>query len=323
LKRIPWLAGLVLAAVPLALVCAVSVGSVAIAPGDLLQALGGAGDEIDRRIVWELRLPRALAAFACGGLLAFAGALLQVLLRNPLADPYLLGVSGGAATGALAAMLVGASALIVHAGSLAGAALALCAVFALSLSSGGWNPYRLLLAGVGISSGCGALIALMLTLAPAGQVQGMLFWLLGDLSGAPEPWLACGVLLLAAGMAQRQAAELNLLALGEEKAASLGVAVPRVRGIALACACIATVAAVLLGGSIGFVGLVIPHLLRLSGLHDHRALLPLSACLGGSFLAASDALARSVAAPAELPVGAVTALVGVPVLLALVWRSRA
>jgi iron complex transport system permease protein len=314
---------LTLAAVPVALIAAVSVGSVAIAPSDLLQALGGAGDEVDRTIVRDLRLPRAFAAFACGALLAFAGALLQVLLRNPLADPYLLGVSGGASAAALACMLLGAGSVALHLASFAGAALAASAVFALSLAPGGWNPYRLLLAGVALSSGFGALIALMLTLAPAGQVHGMLFWLLGDLSAAADPAIAWGVLAAVVVIAQTQAAGLNVLALGEDKAASLGLHVAAVRGIALACACGAAMGAVLLGGSIGFVGLVIPHLLRLSGIHDHRALLPLSACLGGSFVALSDALARSIAAPAELPVGAVTALVGVPVLIALIVRSRA
>ncbi len=319
MRRAAWLT---LASAPVALLAAVALGSVAISPGELAQALAGAGDEVNRSIVWSLRLPRALSAFACGALLAFAGCLLQVLLRNPLADPYLLGISGGAATGALAAMLLGASSAAMHLWAFAGAAFAIAALFAFSAGPAGWNPYRLLLAGIALSSGCGAVIALLLTLAPAGQVQGMLFWLLGDLSAAEDPWLALGVLIVVASIAQTQAAGLNLLALGEDKAAALGAPVERMRWTALACACLATVAAVLLGGAIGFVGLVVPHLLRLGGVHDHRELLPLSACLGGSFVALSDALARSVAAPAELPAGAVTALVGVPVLLGLLARAR-
>jgi iron complex transport system permease protein len=311
-----------LAAVPVALLAALSVGSVAIAPADLLQALGGGGDEIDRTIVRELRLPRALAAFATGALLALAGTLLQVLLRNPLADPYLLGVSGGASAAALAGMLLGVSGVALQLGSFAGAAFAVAIMFALSLGPGGWNPYRLVLAGVALSSGFGALVALMLSLASAHQLPGMLFWLLGDLSGAGDPSAAWVVLVATAAVSQALAAPLNVLSLGDDKAASLGVNLAAVRTLALACACAATMSAVQLGGAIGFVGLVIPHLLRLGGVHDHRWLVPLSVCLGGSFVAVSDALARSVAAPAELPAGAITALVGVPLLLVLVVRAR-
>jgi iron complex transport system permease protein len=311
-----------LAAAPLVLLAAVFFGSVDIAAGDVVKALLGTGDEINRQILWSLRMPRALSAFACGSLLALAGSLLQVLLRNPLADPYLLGISGGAASGALAAMLLGASAGALHASSFAGAACAAVAVFTFSLGPSGWNPYRLLLAGVALSAGFGAIVSLLLTLAPAAQVQGMLFWLFGDLSAAGDPLSAWGLLAVAAIAAQTQAPALNVLALGEDKARALGVAVTRTQWTAFGCATLATVAAVLLGGSIGFVGLVVPHLLRLVGVHDYRQLLPLSACLGGSFLAAADTVARTVAAPVELPVGAMTALIGVPVLLALLTRTR-
>jgi iron complex transport system permease protein len=316
-------AAFVVAAVPLALLAAVMVGSVPIAPQKLALALAGGGDPIDRQILWDLRLPRALAAFACGGLLALSGALLQVLLRNPLADPFLLGISGGSATGTLLAMLAGASTGVLRIASFTGAAVPILAVFVAARARGEWNPYRLLLVGVALSSGFGALIALILSVAPAGELPGMLFWLLGDLSAAGEPWLAGAVLIAALAAVQAQSRPLDVLALGEAQAYTLGVNVARVRGIALAAACLAAAGAVLLGGSIGFVGLVIPHLLRLSGVHEHRSLLPLSVCLGGSFLATADALARSAAAPAELPVGAVTALIGVPVLLALIARSRA
>lgn len=308
--------------VPLALLAAISIGSVALAPDELWHAVLGDGDAVSRQIVWGLRLPRALAAFACGGLLALAGALLQVLLRNPLADPYLLGISGGAAIGALSAMLLGASGVVLHGASAIGAIAAALAIFLFAFSATGWNPYRVLLAGVALSSGCGAVISLLLTLAPAAQVHGMLFWLFGDLSSATHPLPAWLVLVGAAGIAMTQAMSLNVMALGEDQARALGVAVTRVQWLVFVCATLATAAAVLLGGAIGFVGLVTPHLLRLAGVHDHRALLPLSACLGGAFVAAADAVARAAAAPLELPVGAVTALIGVPALVVLLLRTR-
>src|SRR5499427_3361504 len=292
--------------VPASLALGIAFGSVHLAPAQLGDALLGRGDEIARQIVWGVRAPRALAGFACGGLLALAGCLLQVLLRNPLADPAILGVSGGAAAGALGAMLAGAAG----------------AVFAFSLGRSGWNPFRVLLTGVALASGFGALVGLILALAPSSQVQGMLFWLLGDLSPAGDPTAALVALAACATLAFSQSAALDALVLGEDKARSLGVAVTRLQAIAFGCATVATVAAVLLGGAIGFVGLVVPHLLRLSGVHRHALLLPLAACLGGSLLALADTLARTVAAPAELPVGVLTAMIGVPVLLLLLARLR-
>lgn len=312
----------VLALIPASLVLAIAFGSVDLGPARLGDALLGRGDEIAREIVWGVRAPRALAAFACGGLLALAGALLQVLLRNPLADPAILGVSGGAAAGALAAMLAGAAAAGVNLSALFGASLAAAAVFSFSLGRSGWNPYRVLLTGVALASGFGALVGLMLALAPSSQVQGMLFWLLGDLSPAGDPTAALAALAACAALAFSQSAALDVLILGEDKARALGVSVTRLQAIAFGCATVATVAAVLLGGAIGFVGLVVPHLLRLSGVHRHRALLPLAACLGGSLLALADTLARTVASPAELPVGVLTAMIGVPVLLVLLARLR-
>jgi len=313
---------LVVALVPASLALAMAFGSVDLSAAQLGDALLGRGDEVAREIVWGVRAPRALAGFACGGLLALAGALLQALLRNPLADPYILGVSGGASVGALGALLLGASLAGLHFAALAGAAVAAGAVFAFSLGRAGWNPYRVLLTGVALSSGFGATVGLMLSLAPSSQVQGMLFWLLGDLSPAGDPTPALVALAACATLAFSQSAALDVLILGEDKARSLGVPVTRLQSIAFACATLATVAAVLLGGSIGFVGLVVPHLLRLCGIHRHAALLPLAVCLGGSLLALADTLARTALAPTELPVGVVTALIGVPVLLFLLARSR-
>lgn len=313
---------LVVVLVPASLALAVAQGSVHIGAAELAQALVGKGDEVFREIVWDVRIPRALAAFACGALLALSGALLQVLLRNPLADPYILGVSSGASAGALLAMVMGLAAAALHLFALAGAALAAGSVFAFSRSRTGWNPYRVLLTGVALSAGFGAMVGLLLSVAPAAQVQGMLFWLLGDLSPAGDPTLAWVALVVAAALAASQSSALDVVLLGRDKAASLGVDVTRLQSITFACATVATVAAVLLGGAIGFVGLVVPHLLRLGGVRAHRALVPLSVCAGGSLLALADTVARTATAPSELPVGVITALIGVPALLFLLARLR-
>lgn len=319
MKALP---ALVVVLVPASLALAIAQGSVHIGAAELAQALAGKGDEVFREIVWDVRIPRALAAFACGALLALSGALLQVLLRNPLADPYILGVSSGASAGALLAMVMGLAAAALHLFALAGAALAAGSVFAFSRSRTGWNPYRVLLTGVALSAGFGAMVGLLLSVAPAAQVQGMLFWLLGDLSPAGDPTLAWVVLGVATAAAASQSSALDVVLLGRDKAASLGVDVTRLQSIAFACAAVATVAAVLLGGAIGFVGLVVPHLLRLGGVRAHRALVPLSVCAGGSLLALADTVARTATAPSELPVGVITALIGVPALLFLLARLR-
>lgn len=314
-------AALVLAAL-VALAAALYFGSVGMTSGEWLRALAGGGDESNREIVWSLRMPRAAAAFACGALLALAGTLLQVLLRNPLADPSILGVSGGAAVGALAGILLALPAWAVHGLAFAGACAAAGTLLALAVRLTGWNIHRVLLTGVALGAGCGAMVSLMLAAAPAAQLHGMLFWLLGDLSGAEEPlpaWLALAAVL---ACAQRFAYQLDALTLGPLKARSLGVSVGRAQTAAFLAAAVATVAAVIVAGSIGFVGLVVPHALRLAGFSSHRSLVPLAAIAGGTLLTAADTLARAAAAPLEFPVGAVTALIGVPVLLALLARSR-
>jgi len=315
------LAALVIAAL-LALAAALYYGSVNLPADEWLRAIAGGGSETSREILWSLRAPRAAAAFSCGALLALAGTLLQVLLRNPLADPSILGVSGGAAVGALAGILLGLPSWGVHGLALAGACASAGALLALALRLTGWNIHRVLLTGVGLGAGCGAIVSLMLAIAPAAQVHGMLFWLLGDLSAAEQPLAAWLALAAALAAAQLIAHRLDALTLGALKARSLGVAVGATQTTAFVAAAVATVAAVMLGGSIGFVGLVVPHALRLAGFSGHRTLVPLSALTGGTLVTAADTLARAAAAPLEFPVGAVTALVGVPVLLALVARSR-
>jgi len=274
--------------------------------------------------VWGLRAPRALSAFAAGGLLALAGTLLQVLLRNPLADPYVLGISGGAAVGALAAMLAGVSGALVSGAALAGAMVVSAVLVALALRSAAWETHRMLLAGVAIASAAAAIVSIILTVAPAAQLHGMLFWLMGDVgTSTPEAaWAALALVATGAALATLRGDALDALALGREKAAILGIDVRRTEWTAFGIAAIATATAVLLAGSIGFVGIVVPHLLRLAGIHRHWSLLPLATLAGGMLVTVADLVARTIAAPVELPVGAITALVGVPVLLVLVTRVR-
>jgi len=301
---------------------ALGVGSIALDPMTVLRALAGGGDATARTLVQELRLPRALAAFENGGSLAMAGALLQVLLRNPLADPYVLGVSGGAAVGALAAMLLGAVAWLIPAGAFACAFVSTVLVFALARGSGAWSPTRLLLTGVIVAAGWGAVVALLLSLAPEAQLRGMLFWLIGDLSAPPAAWTPLIVLGLAMAIALPFARDLNALSRGDAVAAALGVAIARLPWLIFALAALLTAVAVTTAGAIGFVGLIVPHAVRLVIGNDQRGLLPASALAGGAMLLIADTLARQLAAPAQLPVGVVTALIGVPVFLILLRRER-
>jgi iron complex transport system permease protein len=323
-RRIATLAALAAAAL-LALALALAVGSVRVDGSAILRALGGDASGSAATIVRELRLPRALAAFAVGGLLSLAGALMQVLLRNPLADPYVLGISGGAAVGALGAMLAGAAGLVTPA-ALGGALASTLLVFGLARSGidrAPWTATRLLLTGVVVAAGWGALIALLLTLAPDAQVKGMLFWLIGDLGGATLATPALIVLAVTLAGSLAFARDLNVLSRGEEVAAALGVAVAGTTLLLAALAALATAAAVTTAGSVGFVGLVVPHALRLVIGNDQRLLLPASVLAGGTLLVLADTLARTIAAPVQLPVGVITALVGVPVFLALLARGRA
>ena len=308
----------------LALAIALASGSVSVGARDVAAALGGETQREGAAIVRELRLPRALAAFGVGGLLALAGALMQVLLRNPLADPYVLGISGGAAVGALGAMAAGMS-LLAGPAAFAGALASTLLVFALARAHGernAWAPTRLLLTGVVVASGWGAVIALLLTLAPAAQVKGMVYWLLGDLAGASSPLASLAVLAVVLACALAMARDLNALAQGALDAAAIGVNVARVTLALYALAALATGAAVTTAGNIGFVGLVVPHAVRVGLGNDQRLLLPACALAGGTLLVIADTAARTVVAPLELPVGVLTALIGVPAFLWLLHRSR-
>lgn len=302
------------------MVVALAVGSLTLPVGEVVAAISGA-DNVARSIVFDLRLPRALAAFACGGLLALAGALMQVLLRNPLADPYVLGISGGAGVGALTAMLLGLAGLGVPGFAFVGALATMLLVFGLAHGDGSWTQTRLLLTGVVVAAGCGAVVALILTLAPEQKIQGMLFWLMGDLSQAVNPLPALAVLVATLLVALPFARELNLLARGADQALALGVAVPMLRRLVYVTASLATAVAVTTAGSIGFVGLIVPHLVRLAVGNDQRLLLPATVLAGGCLLVLADTAARTIVAPIQLPVGVLTALIGVPVFLYLLNRK--
>lgn len=302
---------------------AISVGSADIGIGDALRALAGSASGPVQGLVNELRLPRALTAFAVGGLLAIAGVLMQVLLRNPLAEPYILGTSGGAAVAALVAISLGAGALVVDAAAFGGALAATLLVFAIAQGTGSWTPTRLLLTGVVLAAGFGAATTLLLAMSPDKNLRGMLFWLMGDLSFALDPercLLLLGVLTIAGTMVARH---LNVLARGELQAAIVGLPVRGFRYLIFAAASAATALSVTTVGVIGFIGLVVPHLVRLVAGSDHRVVLPASALAGGALLVVADTLARTVMAPRQLPVGALTAAIGVPLFLILMSRIRA
>lgn len=304
----------------LALLLALVAGGLPVGTADVLGALTGA-DGMNATVIRELRLPRALAAFACGGLLATAGALMQVLLRNPLADPYILGISGGAAVGALGAITLGAAAFWVDASAFVGALTAMLVVFGLAHGDGSWTQTRLLLTGVIVAAGCGAAVSLMLALAPDTRVMSMLFWMMGDASAAARPWPALMVLALALVVVLPFARDLNVLARGELSARALGVQVGHLRIALYVLASLLTATAVTLVGSVGFVGLIVPHLVRLALGNDQRVLIPAAALAGGTLLTLADTAARTVMAPQQLPVGVLTALIGVPVFLFLLSRS--
>jgi len=300
---------------------ALAVGSIAVPLADVTAAL--IGEPIDNAaIVRELRLPRALSGFACGGLLALAGALMQVLLRNPLADPYVLGISGGAGVGAMFAILLGLSIAGLNTFAFLGALGAMLIVFGLAHGDGAWTQTRLLLTGVIVAAGCGAMVALVLSIAPEHKLHGMLFWLMGDLSQSTSPWIPVGTLIVALLASLPFARELNLLARGHDTAQALGVDVKRLRYNVYAIASLVTAVAVTSAGSIGFVGLVVPHLVRLAIGNDQRLLLPASVLAGGALLTFADTLARTLIAPQQLPVGVLTALIGVPAFLFLLTRQR-
>ncbi|HTU67701.1 MAG TPA: iron ABC transporter permease [Steroidobacteraceae bacterium] len=299
-------------------VASLVAGSTHIGVRPAVAALFGDLAEPARTVVLELRVPRLLSAFAIGALLALAGVLLQALFRNPLADSYVLGVSGGSSVGALLALLAGASLWLVQSAAAAGAMATTLLVLALARGGG---TVRVLLTGVVVAAACGAGVTLVLVLADDGQLRGMMFWLAGDLGWAARPWSMAGGALLATLAMSLIARPLDVIATGETTAQSLGLDLSRWRVVIVILAGALTAGAVIQGGTIGFVGLVIPHLVRLAfATASHRVVVPAAALAGGTLLAAADLVARTAAAPRQLPVGAVMALLGVPVFLFLLRR---
>jgi len=298
-----------------------ATGSVALTWQEWLAAIAQPGSR-HGELIWQLRIPRAVAAWLVGSLLAMSGCLMQVLLRNPLADPYVLGVSGGAAFATLLGMVFGVALAALPWLAILGALFSILIVFGLARGTGPWSGTRLLLTGVVTASGWAALISLVLSLSPDASLRGMLFWLMGDLSYATMPAWSLAVLggsfMLCMGLAR----SLNVLAMGETTARLLGEPTRQMLWLVYLLASVLTATAVSIAGSIGFVGLIVPHLMRLLVGSDHRILIPAATLFGGLFLVLSDTLARTVLSPQQLPVGVITALLGVPLFLLLLNRAR-
>ncbi len=320
---------LLLAIAIVALVISVRVGAVPFTVPEIMDAIRGRGDPTANAIIQQLRLPRAVVAALVGAALAASGATFQALLRNPLAEPYILGVSGGAAVGAVLSIVVGWAAIaawVLPAAAFVGALAAILLVLRLAASVGHALDTRvLLLAGVVIGAFFNAVILLVLTLTDAESFRSAVFWIMGSFSGSTWTGAAVIAAYFVPGLAILLALgrSLDLMAIGEDTAMFLGTRVERVKFIAYATASLLTAAAVAVAGVIGFVGLIVPHVIRLVWGGDFRFLIPASALLGAAFVTSADAIARVAAAPTELPVGVVTAFIGVPFFLWLLRRRAA
>ncbi|MEC4672377.1 MAG: iron ABC transporter permease [Nitrospirota bacterium] len=332
------ISGIILLSLLIVLVC-LTFGAQPIGMGVVMQTLiagvrdGQAGIEsagVPGVIVWQVRLPRILLAFLVGGSLAGVGVALQALLRNPLAEPFVLGISSGAAFGATLAMLLGVGNTFLGVSTLplwafAGGLLAIMVVYRISVAYRMLSVHTLLLAGVILNALFSALIMFAISIADPTQAFKMMLWLMGTLT-VPEFWtlvtllvyLACGFLILF-----WLARPLNILTLGDESARSLGVEVDRIKKLVFVTSALVTGAVVSIAGLIGFVGMVVPHAVRMIIGADHRLLLPVAALAGGAFLTVADTVARTALAPTELPVGVVTALIGGPFFIYLLVQRRA
>lgn len=334
----PRILGLLAGALVLGVIISLGRGAVALSPLDVLRSLGaklGLADASpqDVAIIWSVRMPRVVLALLVGSALGASGAALQGVVRNSLADPSLLGVSGGAALGAVAAIVLGAPALahptagiwIVPAAAFAGALATTRLALSLARVEGATSGVTMLLAGIGIAALSSAGIGVLLYLADDAAIRSVTFWSLGSLGGAT--WAIVGVaampILLGLGALPRYARSLDQLALGETEARHVGVDVERVISRVVLVSALAVGAAVATCGVIGFVGLVVPYLGRTLLGPSHRALLPACALGGALLLLLADVLARTVVAPTELPIGVLTALAGAPILLAMVRKGRA
>ena len=312
-RRIVWI--LLIAALAVTLAAAVSLGSERLALFDL--------SETQRAIFFDIRLPRVLLAACVGASLAVAGASLQALLRNPLAEPYLLGVSNGAALGTMLAFVFFESFSFARPVlAFAGAGIATFTVYQMARSRAGMNVERLVLSGVIVTTFLSSIIVLLTSLLDAARLRGFTFWLLGDLSQATYDgfYLTLSAATVGTIVLSSQARALNLMMVGERDALDFGVEVGRVRLIVFGLASLLVGTAVAASGSVGYVGLIVPHLVRLTIGSDNRLVVPMSAFAGAIFVVLADLIARTAIAPRELPVGAITALVGAPVFIYLLRR---
>ena len=326
MKPITWAAVLGLAVV-LVFLLSILVGEADLTPGQVFAALLGEGDINDRRIVVGLRAPRAVMAILVGGGLSLSGAVFQALLRNPLAEPYILGISGGAATGAVLALTLGLAASLswaLPAAAFAGALVAIFLVLRVAATADDRVDVRvLLLAGVVVGAFFTACMAFVLSISDARTVRSAVLWMMGSLVGSDwrTVWMVTLYSIPAVIALVGLARPLNLLAIGEETAGYLGADVERVKRIAYVLASLLTAAGVAATGVIGFVGLIVPHSIRLLVGADYRVLLPLAFLAGAVFLMLADIVARTVLPPTEVPIGVITAFVGVPLFLLLLRRS--
>jgi iron complex transport system permease protein len=304
----------------------ISLGSSEISFAEMIRVFRGQADpdSVTATIIWQIRLPRVVLAAVVGATLALGGVVFQALLRNPLAEPYILGVSGGSAIGAIIAMLLGFSPFPgVALASFGGSMLVLALVLMLAAGKSVMRRDSLLLGGVMMNALCGAIIMFLISLSRNTQIQNILFWLMGDLSMFSREQLPLLLTVLPSFiLIFVMARPMNLLLTGQENAAVMGVNVKLVTYLLLLATTFMVSIAVCHSGLIGFVGLVIPHVLRLAIGADHRLLIPASILGGSSFLIICDLLARSIPAGGELPVGIVTALVGAPLFIFLLWRTN-
>jgi len=331
----PTLATLVLSLLALLLVSmvlAVTFGPADIAPLEVWQVIGwhlgllpeSPVGRLRDAIIWELRLPRVLAAAVVGAGLALCGAVMQALTRNPLADPYLLGLSSGASLGAVGFLLAGAS-LLMPLGAFLGAGAAMALTLLITQLLGGATPSRAILAGISVSALAAAATSFLIFWSATGDsYREILSWLMGSLSGVvwPEALLVLAALLLAGLPVLLSGRSLDAFAFGDTAAAALGVDVTRLRWWLLGGTALLTGVLVSIGGAIGFVGLIVPHMARLATGSRHRTLLPVAMLLGASFMVWTDTAARSLFEPRELPVGIITALLGAPIFLLVLLRYR-
>jgi len=313
--RLPLLAILALLSIG-CLILSLVTGSADIPMQQIWPLLWQDDGSINGQIIHQLRLPRTASAFAVGGLLGLAGALMQVLLRNPLGDPYILGISGGAAVAVLGAILLGIPLFWYTPVAFAGALLSMLLVAAIA-HKGEWNATRLLLTGVVIAAGWSAIISFVLSLSPPMQLPGMLFWLMGDLSDALSPALPLSILGIGTILALLLAPSLNIASRGNLHAQALGVDTRKLQWSLYLLASLLTASAVSVAGAIGFIGLIAAHMVRLAISSDHRIVVPGSVLLGGSLLVIADTAARTLIAPMQLPAGVLTAVIGVPIFLLL------